>query len=170
MCLALVAHELVGLLVHSPGQLDTWLVARCMKGEWEWKKWEKAVVVTSSSRIVLTRWDGRWISVERGHVRGVSPSAASCFHSSERQETVNSSNVTNHPNIEFLSLLSLSLIGTLKVIRRAGPRHLTLQQTAPSRQPSSPPATSILRFLSLCFTNENTQGRCTGLNWQNSIV
>jgi hypothetical protein len=38
MCLALVAHELVGLLVHSPGQLDTWLVARCMKGEWEWEK------------------------------------------------------------------------------------------------------------------------------------
>jgi len=31
MCLALVAHELVGLLVHSPVQLDTWLVARCMK-------------------------------------------------------------------------------------------------------------------------------------------
>jgi hypothetical protein len=38
VCLALVAHELVGLLVHSPVQLDTWLVARCVKREWE--RWE----------------------------------------------------------------------------------------------------------------------------------
>jgi hypothetical protein len=40
VCLALVAHELVVLFVHSPGQLDTWLVARCMKGEWEWQRWK----------------------------------------------------------------------------------------------------------------------------------
>jgi len=48
MFLALVAHELVGLLVHSPGQLDTWLVARCRKGEWEWRRWKYVLVVTRS--------------------------------------------------------------------------------------------------------------------------
>jgi hypothetical protein len=63
----------------------------------------------------------------RGSFRG------SLFHSSERQDRDNLIS-SNHHDIEFSSSLLLPLIGTLKAIRHAELRHLTLQHTAPSRK------------------------------------
>jgi hypothetical protein len=92
MCLALVAHELVVLFVHSPGQLDTWLVARCMKGEWEWQKWKwkKQVANRASSGCADAALETLWGRSSRGHARGV-PSAAPTFTlQNGRTETISS--------------------------------------------------------------------------------